>query len=374
MATVRKGNCWPDVNQQLLLKAALAPKEVAADALAAWVAAIDFEALDTGSYRLLPLLYDHLQSLSLPVPQEDRLKGILRHSFVRNQLHIRSFAKALGSLSAAGIDLVVTADAALVSQVYSSPALRPHNHFGLLVRPDNVSETRRVLATDGWTALHESTVFPESARSTRGVTVTDSADQKLEIQWRSFDDVGPEADQMLWTRKMATRVFDMEANIPDPADQLIHIMHTGIRWNDVPPFRWMADATLLVRRWSIDWDYFLARASAVRMIPAVRDGLNYLAGLELVDVPEEVDAILNRSVVSRAQEAIHRLTTSPPPRTATTMRWRTLRIAYMLSTDRAPSLFRVAEFLGFLRIRWGLESTPAVIRSAARKLFVQRGP
>ena len=55
-----KGFFWPTHEQELLLKAVLLQGEGSIAAWKSWADAIDFDQLDAGSQRLLPLLYRNL--------------------------------------------------------------------------------------------------------------------------------------------------------------------------------------------------------------------------------------------------------------------------------------------------------------------------
>jgi len=53
----RVGGCWITKQQRLLLRAALLSGQDAIHAWENWIANVDIDRIDTGSYRLLPLLY-----------------------------------------------------------------------------------------------------------------------------------------------------------------------------------------------------------------------------------------------------------------------------------------------------------------------------
>jgi hypothetical protein len=63
----RVADFWPDANQTLLLHAVIDDLPQAKAPLDRWLTVVDFENIDAGSQRLLPLLYSRLQHLSLNI-------------------------------------------------------------------------------------------------------------------------------------------------------------------------------------------------------------------------------------------------------------------------------------------------------------------
>src|SRR5574341_997684 len=85
-------DCWPDRRQRLLLRAALLADGDALDAWQAWKSEADFDQLDYGTARILPLLYRNLTFLQIHDPFLRRLKGIYRRTWYANQLTLRDLA------------------------------------------------------------------------------------------------------------------------------------------------------------------------------------------------------------------------------------------------------------------------------------------
>ena len=74
---------WRPGSRQIeLLHAVLAPSPAQARALGlAWLEAVEVETLDTGSSRLLALLYWRLLQAGTEHPEMPRLKGVYRHAW-----------------------------------------------------------------------------------------------------------------------------------------------------------------------------------------------------------------------------------------------------------------------------------------------------
>jgi len=80
-----EGDCWPTREQELLLRAALLQGNDAINAWHEWKSSVDIEQLDQGSYRLLPLLYRSLHIDGVEDPLMNKLKGVYRMTWYKNQ-------------------------------------------------------------------------------------------------------------------------------------------------------------------------------------------------------------------------------------------------------------------------------------------------
>jgi len=67
--------CWPNRDQELLLRAALLQGGPALDAWNEWRRAVNVDVIDYGSHRMVPLLYRNMQRHGVKDPLMERLKG-----------------------------------------------------------------------------------------------------------------------------------------------------------------------------------------------------------------------------------------------------------------------------------------------------------
>ncbi|HSR18731.1 MAG TPA: hypothetical protein VLM39_11630, partial [Ignavibacteriaceae bacterium] len=80
---------WITKEQELLLKASLFEGDKFIYAWEKWKSCVNFEQIDPGSYRLLPLLYQNLVKHEIKDPLTERLKGIYRRTWFENQILTR---------------------------------------------------------------------------------------------------------------------------------------------------------------------------------------------------------------------------------------------------------------------------------------------
>jgi hypothetical protein len=75
--------------------------------------------------------------------------------------------------------------------------------------------------------------------------------------------------------------------VPAPEDLLLQVIVHGLTSVGGAPSRWVADATLLLRRRPIDWDRFVAEARHHRVVLAARSALRYLVDRFAAPVPTD---------------------------------------------------------------------------------------
>lgn len=323
----RRPAWFPDERQQWLLEACLLEDEARArESLAAWSRHVDIDHLDSGSYRLLPLLWRRLARIGPGHPSHDRLKGVYRRTWYANQISIARVTPVLSALREAGIKAMVLKGVPLGLEAYRDVGARPMSDSDVAVprvaarravealvtagfRPGITPLTGAMVsgtaATSRWTvgprplAAFDEAYF--SCRHAHGFSGPDGFN--LDLHWAVFQgacDRG--ADDAMWSRAHPLDVRGEEALAPSPADHLLLLLAHGARWNPIPPIRWVADAVVLLRSAPPNWSVFLDEASRRGLVYPAREMLNWLESRFSAGVPEDVLASLRSPLVSRAEE------------------------------------------------------------------------
>ncbi len=330
-AARRLPTAWPNAEQILLLRAALA--EEPAEALACWERwrqMADFENLDYGSHRLLPLLQRNLVRHGAgPHPWLGRMKGLHRHTWVRNQ---QLFAGLSGLVRALRAELdspvMLLKGAALALQAYPDMGLRPMEDCDFLVPRAAAPAALVLLERHGWRPvagwamvgrpIAEMSDYWRQFSHAQNFVFGDerSAGQScgVDLHWRALADTGTsgELNENLWLRASAGSLPDgTPVLLPAPTDLLCQVCLHGLRANDVPPVRWAADAAILLRQATaagagsqaaIDWtrlQRFAVEHAVTKRLGATLDFLAQALGLP---VPADVLAGLRARPVSPAEE------------------------------------------------------------------------
>lgn len=113
-----------DRSTRTLLRGLLLPGAEARSYLTEWCRGTDLQAVDSATHQLLPLLYRRLADLGLSPPEMDRLRGVHRKTWYRNQRHLAALQMANEVLSAAHIDVTFVGGLTLALGAYDDLGLR----------------------------------------------------------------------------------------------------------------------------------------------------------------------------------------------------------------------------------------------------------
>jgi len=273
--------------QELLLKAALLEGEDAATAWHKWKNSVDLEEhQDNGSFRLFPLLYKNLQQQNIKDPFMQRLKGIYRQAWYKNQKLFYYMSKMLRSLHAEGIRTMILKGAALTVLHYKNYAVRPMTDIDVLIHSSHALLAADVLKRAGW---HPTAKFTEDDLIYRhSKQFKDNSGEEFELHWHLlFDSHWDGADNDFWDGAVPLKIGGIPSLAPNSADMLLHVIVHGIKWNPEPPIRWIADAACLINSFDaeMNWERLIAQARKHHVILYIKKALNYLHQTYKVSIP-----------------------------------------------------------------------------------------
>jgi hypothetical protein len=356
------GNCWPTSAQHLLLRAALLHD---AEALAAWqrsTQAVDLDGLDAGSIRLLPLLYRRLERNGVRDALMGKLKGVYRHAWYGNQLRLRDAAVVLGELRRRAIEPMLLKGAALTLLHYRDYGLRPMEDVDIFVRTHQWRPAVTALTDLGWRPRVP--VTPRRVAASHAMDFADARGQRIDLHWHLLPDgCWPGADDEFWEHASATTLHGVRVSVLGATDQLFHTCAHGVKWEHVPPLRWIADAAMILGDPSvqIDWDRLVRLADRLRLILPLRDALTHLGSALGLPVPPPVLAALDTARISPAERWEYRLRTRPASRGLGRLREHWLRYRRL---RKAPGGLDGITFVGYLQVALDCDGAGALVRRA----------
>jgi len=357
---IQQGGIWPTKEQELLLRAALLQDQTALDAWREWEARVNVNELDHASKRLLPLLYRNLKRQGMASPMMDLYKGIYRLTWYENQMLFHTAASLLYAFHEAGIQTIVLKGAVLALEYYKDPGLRPMGDLDVLIHPEDAPSAVSLLRGRGW--LPKSG-FPKevrdrflSARHAHGFD--DGAGHEFDLHWHVLaESCEKNADKDFWNGAMGIRINDVLTHSLNPTDLLLHVCSHGIRWNNVPPFRWVADAVTILNKSSsdIDWKRFVDLSRSLHLILPLQEALRYLVDLLAVAIPQDVLRSLSSAPISDAEQRFHKIRMQPMN---TISPYRMLTFLYLRYSQAAYGTNSKLSYVGFLRYvqtLWGVD-------------------
>ena len=279
--------------QELLLRAALLPD---GKGLAAWHdlrPRLDLADVDASAQLLLPALHRNLRELGATDDLMPMMKGVHRYTWARNQVLLRGTLPVLAELERAGIPTLLLKGAALLGGEALDAGMRAMNDIDVLVPTSRTGDAIDVLTAAGlapvegaplWYVAEYAPRFTPSWGFVRG------DDCQLDLHWHALHaSLQPNADDELWAAALPMDLHGTATRKLCPADELLLVILHGLRWDPKPTYRWVMDATLLVRGCfgAVDFDRLVAQARRRRVTLAVQAGLGYLRRLTDPPVPAE---------------------------------------------------------------------------------------
>ncbi len=299
------GGCWPTPTQQLLLRACLSQGEEALAAWQAWHQRTDFENLDAGSNRLLPLLWRNLAAQGVGEAQLRRYRSVGRHGWVKNQLLLAQAAHLLRALHSENIATIILKGGAIATLYYPDFAARPMDDFDILVPAQQAPRAFGLLIERGYGLQNWAHTPRLSARCLsvfHGNTFGKPGESKFDVHQHVLPHSHAHNSDEFWAASVALQINGVSTRALCAEDNFLHVCAHGARWNEVPPLRWIADATLIWRASpNFDWARLVAQTRRHQLAIPLRQSLRYLHEQNFVEVPAAILRQLSALPTHRAQ-------------------------------------------------------------------------
>lgn len=358
----RRASFWPSDTQRALMQIALGPAE---EASARWQALqpLDVTKLETGSFGLLPLLYERLREVAPDDPQLPRLFGTYRSVWYRNQLLLDRLAVLLPLLrQRAHVDPLLVGGMSALLRWYPRLGLRPVPQLDLIVESAKAAETVKVSTYAGWLVAAE----------TRSSTILRDESQRVLVIHHGAPPavagpLGEEAPSAL--REHAFELVDVEGAplVLDAADEILFACAMGARTLPVQTCQWLVDVHRILQfAEAPSPDALLERARRVRLVAQVRATLRYLSEVACDDVLREYAAAIDAEPIAQRDRIAFALAGVGESRVAGSAHVLAL---YLQTTADDPPLRAVARLPRHLQERWEVGRLSGVPIVALRKML-----
>jgi len=355
-----RGSFWPTATQRSLMEVALGPAEAAR---ARWqsLQPLDVTMLETGSFGLLPLLYERLRDLAPDDPQLPRLFGTYRSVWYRNQLLLDRLAVLLALLrQRAHVDPLLVGGMPALLRWYPRLGLRPVPQLELIVEPERVAETVKVSSYAGW----------QEAGQTRSSTILRDESQRVLVIHHGAPPAvaGPlneSAASALRERSLDLADAEGVPRVLDAADEVLFACATGARTMPVQTCQWLVDVHRVLHSPEAPTSgALLERARRVRLVAHVSATLRYLAGIADDEVLQDYATAFDAERIGQRDRIAFALAGVGGSRLAGTAQVLAL---YLQTTGDDPPLRAVARLPRHLQERWEVQSLAGVPFVALQK-------
>jgi hypothetical protein len=369
MTTIADIYPWrPSFEQELLLKASLLHGSSAQQAFEAWIRSVEIEELDSGSRRLLPLLYDNLKGEGIDHSFLVHCKKVYLEAWAKNRTLFGKITPLLQDLHKGGINTLVFKGVSLIVRYYRNFGLRPMSDFDILVPVQKALEAFGLLQKNGWTPRSESArTSPSDFMSIRhSCLFKNETKTELDLHWHILREcLGQEADDDFWEAADPLEINGFQTLCLTPADELFLICIHGSHWSNISPIRWITDAVMIIQSGlEIDWNRITAQAQKRRLILPIRTALLYLKDNFDIFLPPAFLKDLYHLPVSREELKEYKTRTLRRPSRVTFLPSEWLHYDRIAKDIGWPT--GLAGFVKYLQNYWELENPQQVFAQLGR--------
>jgi hypothetical protein len=304
----------PDFKQLLLLEICLLrDPDAARNAWKTWKPSINFDELEPASFRVMSLVYRRMIELGIEDPDEGRIKGIYRYHWTRNQIAWRGKDKIVRKLGERGIDTLLLKGAALSRTVYPEPATRGMHDLDILVPLASAETAMALLTGEGWVAQQFKAIHATIERF-HGCSFVHPEFRELDLHWHVMRSCcRTERDLELWAGARPLVIDGIQTKVLCPADMFLHACEHGTHPSPASTLQWMVDATFIIRNSPapFDWARLMDQANKFRLVPMVRNTLEFIRSHFEPSIPQEVIHELSATPVALRDRAAYFLAGRP---------------------------------------------------------------
>ncbi|MFC1771195.1 nucleotidyltransferase family protein [Candidatus Margulisiibacteriota bacterium] len=370
-----KHGLWPTPEQELLLDACLLEGESGFNAWKKWHKLVDVEKLDTGSFRLLPLLYHNLQGLLPEGPLLSKYKSVYQYTWYKNHIVFHKTAKLIEVFNKKAIKTMVLKGIALIENYYKDFGIRPMNDIDLLVPLDKAPESINLLKELGWKLEKpiSSNLDNLFFSINRAITLKDKDGFLLDLHFFTQTECKcPGDDDILWEKAIPLNINNVRTNSLNSTLLLLQVLLRGILLDTVTNLRWITDAYMILnnKEKQIDWDLFLETATRRYAVIPLKKALSYHKKRYKTAIPDIVIPALNSKKVLLLDKIGYKVRTT---RTELLGDLPKMMMNYFYLSRSSEGVSKIS-FFKYLKVYWELDTLrklPKLVLAKIRHRFVK---
>ncbi|MDF1513030.1 MAG: nucleotidyltransferase family protein, partial [Anaerolineae bacterium] len=272
--------CWPTTIQEQLLQAVLLSGTKGLTAWENWLKNVSFfeDPLQGGTYQLLPLLYRNLRRLGVDDAFSGRLRGIVRNTWTRNQLHIQQLIPVFTALCDAGIPLLLLGKTALYFATYADDSTILLGESDFAVSEADLNKAHVLILNTGlWSEIEDRDIKQPGNRHRSSWRYKNRYDYILHV--RCHMPMRMYEDNTIFTRAVPVVIQDMAVRALNPTEQLVVLCLDGLFISRMLTIEWIAHIVNILNssKTDIDWAYLIDFIQQHKLVFAFRTILHYTA-------------------------------------------------------------------------------------------------
>jgi hypothetical protein len=374
LATKRRESWRPTLQQELLIRAAWRADDEARDAWEQLSESAQFEQLDAGSVRILPLLYRNLHKLGIEHPALAQLRAVYRRTWVSNQIMLRQLESVVAKFEDNGVPTLLLKGVAMLAHYYEDVGTRIMADLDILVPTEQCDVAIQTLLDSGWRPYNRS-IAKLSASYRRPFHAVPFVHKKLnvslDLHWHvSHYHLNASYDRPFWQEAIPIRVGSVTTRVLCPTDQMIHTCLHGLIHELGDNIRWLPDVLrVLSHDPKIDWDGFVVQCQQLTITAPMMKVVSYLRNSWGFQVPNSVTVALAQTPVRYETKRLYEsIMTATWERTWQQALWLRYGQYRSIEPDSSP-WSRPLGFVYFLQQRWLLDTPNAMLSGAVARSF-----
>ncbi len=297
-------DCMPTQQQTWLLQAAVLRGDEAAQAWQKWQAHVNLDEIDPASFRLLPLVYRNIGQLGLNSPLLERLKGVYRHNWYKNQMLFHQAQHIVAQLQNADIPVMFLKGAAMTMHYYEDNGIRFMQDIDVMVPPEKHAQATKILIQNEWQTVFFSTEIMQAYHDAQIVHASGFSKNGFQLDLhRALLPFTNQKETKRWQKASTLNWQGLTVHVLNPTEQLFHACVHGLRWS-YGYLTWIPDALLILEKdhENIEWESLVQLAENTRTILFLRNALAYLMDSFQAPIPAAVIQNLANAPVSWTEE------------------------------------------------------------------------
>ena len=355
---ISKAN-WPEADHRLLLQILLRDdREASQNAWTTWIDNHDLDDIDPASFFVLPQLFLKLKSIIGDCSSLDRIRGVYRQTWLRNQLYLQGLFQVVELFESHQIPCVTMKGMNTLLFCYRDLGARVMYDFDVLVPERNFEKSVAVLREHAWTEARNKIPPAELRRYWHAWGFKSPIGQFVDLHYRAASvDTSKDFDSQIIGRSVVRQYQGKNLRVPEPTDCLLLVCLHARKRDPQSACRWLLDLSAILSTDEIDWNQLLQRANQSNILLPVREALTFASQEFGLPVPDSFLQEAWKIKATRRQiQKYNRLTRMPLRGNPIKKQWWRYQSGCR-SCDERAGLLGFGIFLStFCKWRFGLKS------------------
>lgn len=329
-----------------------------------WREEVKYDDLNHATVGLVPFLYMRLRETGVHDDLFDRMKGVYKFTWVKNQALFEVIGRTIKLLNEHDVQVVLLKGLPLLLCAYKDIGARFLSDGDILIKPSDIKKVISIMQNAGWTVkkgqVPRLEYLPEDVieRVVKEITFINQQGIEVDVHWRVFENLGDVTYRNImlfgeiWETKHQVVYNGNTFYILSPELMLIHVIVHGNLAEKVKTIRFVSDAVMIIRNMGVDWNLFLEKVELYNFNADIYFAFKYLLKCGFISLSRDVEEKILSRLPSGIQLALYYKKTNSmhKPFGGFPRHFRT----YWRHMPKRKFPRNLYDFLDYLKLAWGL--------------------